>query len=377
MIGTATLSRLIDDGSYDIYLVSRGTWPFDSSEVIQPFVHSIICDRSNDLSNCDDLMKVVQDTDAFYAVLDFSGFEPKWIEDAIQVLGETQARVYIYVSTDSVYEVSEGAEADITSNRNGVPPKKLVESQAKRPLDVTVQRRLNEVDVYGHEKLGGEEVLVKKSKFPYILLRFADIIGPRDGTDRWMLYHIWIKYFQAINVPISVPDEVERITTSITFVEDAASSILLAMETKEAWNEAYNVACEEDFNVVSGIKTIADILGVKGVKITVAPAEQSFAVYPSVRRGPMNISRAREVLHFTPTPMEEVLRKTAEWYENIFKEDEELRMYMLEEFIEDVIGDDNDHGNVIERLLEAVSQELGIEYDFSDKDEYDEDESEL
>ena len=49
-------------------------------------------------------MKIIQETERFDVVLDFSGYEPKWIHDNCQVL-KGKVGVYIYISTDSVYEV--------------------------------------------------------------------------------------------------------------------------------------------------------------------------------------------------------------------------------------------------------------------------------
>ena len=49
-------------------------------------------------------MKIIQETERFDVVLDFSGYEPKWIHDNCQVL-RGKVGVYIYISTDSVYEV--------------------------------------------------------------------------------------------------------------------------------------------------------------------------------------------------------------------------------------------------------------------------------
>ena len=382
MIGSAVLARLIEDGSYELFLVSRGNWPFDSKERIKPHVQSIICDRdeeiscdgkdecdnNNSLHACNKLMDVIERTDEFYAVLDFSGLQPKWIEDAIGVLAG-KVRVYIYVSTDSVYEVSEGAGVDVASNRRGESVHRLHESQAIRPKDPGLRQLLNEMDEYGDEKLMGEEVLhLQKNEtngFPYVVLRFADVIGPRDGTERYILYHIWIKYYHDVGIiPISVPADVAAIQTSVTYVEDATTAIISAMNSKETWNEVYNIACEEDFNVVSAIKHVAAILGIDGIGIKAVAPEESFAIYPSVRRGPIDISKAREALKFIPTPLEEALRKTVEWYEDLFVNDEEYRARMLGEFITEVIDGKNE--DAIEELLYAVGQELGIDYEVED-----------
>ena len=58
----------------------------------------------NAVHQCKELMDIIKETDKFDVVLDFSGYEPKWIHDNCQVLKD-KVGVYIYISTDSVYEV--------------------------------------------------------------------------------------------------------------------------------------------------------------------------------------------------------------------------------------------------------------------------------
>ena len=372
MIGASALWRLIGGGDaaheYDITLVSRGTWPFDTESLIKPFVTAVECDRVDSLESCSDLMNIIRATDKFYAVLDFSGFEPAWVRDAVQVL-QNKVRVYVYISTDSVYEVSEGAEKEITLNRLGEQTTKLVEAQAIRPSNVETRQRLNEADPYGDEKLSGEEVLQENKNFPFVILRFSDVIGPRDGTDRWMLYHLWIKYSKVLDIPITVPEEVAKTSTSVTYVQDAASAIIAALEAEKTWNEAYNVACEETFNVVSCIHSMAAIFGVKDIQVKTVPTEESFVVFPSVRRGAMDITRAKQELKFSPTPLQDVLNKTVEWYEQVFAENELVREHMLEEFIFDLLDEVYDE-IAIERLLNAVGEELGVDYGYDPDAEY-------
>ena len=139
-IGSEVMHRLIEDGNYDITLVSRGKWHFDSAVRVKPFVKNVICDRAkeaacahekdceiNTLKNCTDLMKTIESTDEFYAVLDFSAFEAKWVHDAIHVLND-KVRVYVFLSSDSVYEVSEAKPSRRPS----------LETDAKRPRDQKV-----------------------------------------------------------------------------------------------------------------------------------------------------------------------------------------------------------------------------------------------
>ena len=107
---------MIQTQSYDITLVSRGNWHYDSNLRIKPYVKPLICDRNNvpqcencsinALRHCQDLVETVNNTDTFDIVLDFSAYQPKWIHDAIDILKDKHIGVYIYISSDAVYEVS-------------------------------------------------------------------------------------------------------------------------------------------------------------------------------------------------------------------------------------------------------------------------------
>ncbi len=78
--------------------------------------------------------------DQFDIVLDFSAYEPKWVHDAIGILQgkmDKEKSVYLYISTDSVYEVCE----EKTSQRRSV------ETDARRPNDIKARKHLKVSDV--------------------------------------------------------------------------------------------------------------------------------------------------------------------------------------------------------------------------------------
>ena len=331
MIGSETLHRLIKTDEYEITLVSRGSWPFDAGKRIAPHVKSVICDRKAGIDTCNDLLDEIQSTDEYYAVLDFSAFNPNWIKDAITAL-VGRVRVYVYVSTDSVYEVTEMESYKKTG-------RKSVETDAVRPVDGAIRERLNDRDRYGHRKLQGEEVLAEQrgsnqnEGVPYISLRFADIIGPRDNTDRFLSYFAWIKFHDLESVPsIAVPHNVVE-GTSITYVGDAASSIIAAIDESNmgAWGEAYNIGCEDIFNVTSQIMTLGHLMG----KHNLRPRKDDIDLYfyPSVTKGPMDIDKAKDGIGFVPTPLDVALFKTVTWYETMYLESRRFRDDVLSKLI--------------------------------------------
>lgn len=362
MIGSEVLSRLLArEVDYDVTVVSRGNWPFDSGERIRPHVNAVKCDRAKDpecagLPDCDintlhycaDFMSVVNATDRFDYVLDFSGYESKWVHDAIHAL-KGKVGYYVFVSTDSVYEVCEERETE---------RERSSESDAVRPRDAKKRDELRAADNYGDAKLASEEALSDQRHdggFPWVALRFSDVIGPRDNTFRWILYHLWIKFYHDLEIPLHVPDGMQNVTASFTYVEDAASAIILAMDKgEEVWNSAYNIAMEETFTLPGTLARMAETLKVPNTTTSGDSVEGSFFIYPTVFRGPVDVSKAKLVLGFAPTDAETAFRKTVAWYEEAFSEREAEREEMLKRFKNWVVPRSHH-----DRLLAAVGRLLG------------------
>jgi nucleoside-diphosphate-sugar epimerase len=366
MIGSEVLSRLFarDDGTdYEVTLVSRGNWPFDSAERIMPNLkRAVVCDRAKDaecagLEDCDintlhyckELMEVVNATERFDYVLDFSGYEAKWVHDAIHTL-KGKVGYYVFISTDSVYEVCDAKEA--------TDRVKSKEEDAVRPTDNDKRDELRHGDPYGDAKLGSEEALNDQRNdeggFPWVALRFSDVIGPRDNTFRWIVYHLWIKFYHDLQLPLHVPQGMENVTASFTYVDDAASSIILAMDGKEkVWDQAYNIAMEEEFTLPKTLAKIADMLEVNGTETSPNSIEESFFIYPTVFKGPVDISKAKDELGFVPTSADTAFRETVRWYEEAFTSREKEREDMLKRFQDFVIP-----RNKRDHLLAAVGRSL-------------------
>ena len=78
--------------------------------------------------------------------------------------------------------------------------------------------------------MAGEEALADQTHFPWIVFRYADVIGPRDVTRRFAFYHTWLKFYDDIKVPFHFPKKMDNISESITYVEDAADMIIKSIE---------------------------------------------------------------------------------------------------------------------------------------------------
>jgi len=350
-IGSAVLKRMIDSGSYDIVMTTRGSWHWDSEDRIGSFVRTATCNRDyqpacaadanatdcdiNAIRQCKELMKIIEDTEKFDVVLDFSGYEPKWIHDNCQVLKD-KVGIYIYISTDSVYEVS----IDKPTKRPSI------ETDAIRPQDEKEVKLLKRKDPYGHYKLACEEALVyyqkEKEGFPWVSLRLADVIGPRDTTNRWWTYQLWVKFYPEIQNPIFMPGHIANKIESLTFVEDVAKVVTDIIELGEpVWNEAYNIAMDEEFSLANILLRMRDGLGMKEVLGNSDESDKSFYLYPSVFSGNMDISKAQKVLNFKPTSADEAFEKTIAWYEEAFAKYPTQRDEILSELFQTAIPKQN------------------------------------
>jgi dTDP-4-dehydrorhamnose reductase len=149
LMGSELVAVLIDRNEYDLFLISRGNWYFDSETRIKPFVTHLVCDREgSDLEYCTELMQLISEN-TFRLVVDFSAYKPEVLQESVEALkGKTD--LYVYISSDSIYEVCEG-RAEVNGGLSR-------ETDAVRPQTEEEQDRLNDLDEYGNEKLTGEEV---------------------------------------------------------------------------------------------------------------------------------------------------------------------------------------------------------------------------
>ena len=75
---------------------------------------------------------------------------------------------------------------------------------------------------------------------------------------------MWVKFFKEIDNPIFMPAHVANKIQSLTFVDDVATAVHQVIKKgKEVWNEAYNIAMEEEFSLANILLRMRDGLGVE------------------------------------------------------------------------------------------------------------------
>lgn len=79
MLGSETVARLKLKG-HDITILHRGSWYWDSSLRIKPWVNFVQCDRDRFNECADKLGEITREKGMFDAVIDFSGYKPSHVK---------------------------------------------------------------------------------------------------------------------------------------------------------------------------------------------------------------------------------------------------------------------------------------------------------
>ena len=144
-IGCEIVEHLLGSNQdYKLVLLNRGNWSdWDSATRIKPRIYeNIIWDRRTDsIKFC--LAKYLNNADfCFHAIIDLSAYKKKDIQNVLNEIPHHKFRLYILISTDSVYEVCLPRNEDC-----------FVETDSIRPASESEQSRLKHMDSYGHHKL--------------------------------------------------------------------------------------------------------------------------------------------------------------------------------------------------------------------------------
>lgn len=293
--------------------------------------------------------------DKFDAVIDFSAYGRKEITDAVALLqsasgdkpASSKAALYLLISTDSVYDV---CEPDTRS-----PSGQVREIDAVRPSDPEVRRVLAEHHTYANGKLEAEEELVKQRSppasdkpdapkqdptgIPYVILRLPDVLGPRDTTYRFWVYQLWIKVaFKLPRRPVVVPEfllgynnsfvHVDDVARTVVDIVDQATKVPSAAAAESILDEVFNLAWPQNITLDGLLRDIESVLNKDDADVEKLPfktdGEANLYLYPTVRRGPIDSSKAVAALGWRPTEWRTAIQSTVEFYEQVIKDPKRL-----------------------------------------------------
>ena len=301
-------------------------------------------DRKKPLASCPGLLTYLQKHSqvpggTIHTVLDFSAYSDEPIRTILPYLAACNSSnlmgsngtslirrpLYVFMSSDSVYEVC----AD--KRHNGAH----VESDGVRPPASQDRHQLATADDYGDGKMRGEEYLREQHTacteggLDYIALRLADVIGPRDTTERWWQCQLYLHVATALREPVFIPKQLDGRRLSFSYVNDIASVIqhlicLSDVEMQSVVNDSYNIACVETITTQDLYEAIQRHLfrGETTFRFT-KDNDCVPQLYPSVERGPIDVTKACVKLRWSEiaTPLTQAISDTVQFYDNIVAKD--------------------------------------------------------
>ena len=362
--------ELLAAAGAEVWAANRGTAYWDYEVRARPRLHRHVHCARDAFEKCAAALP-----DAYFdAVVDFSGFRGDWVRASAAAL-VAKARspahaVYVYVSTDSVYEVCDteaqghAGVAYPSHARARAPGRRLVEGDAVRPAGARERARLNDADGYGNDKLEGEEALARLARaaaeeggaaaapaLPYVSLRLPDVVGARDNGPRGPATMLgllaWADHRDqdpdlAVELRPACPPSHDGVGLSAVWARDVARAALAVLRifaraerTRDPGllagvaGEAFNLAFDEAPSLRGLLATWAGAMGLLGEGAADGrdPAtglwpEEALPCsrggggfnYPSTTRGPIDNAKAKARLGWTPSPLAVALRATARFY---------------------------------------------------------------
>jgi len=243
----------------------------------------------------------LEDSEKWDLLLDFSLFHPKEVKGMLPIVNGRVHR-YVFISSDSVYEVCPRALEKA---------KPVVEADAVRPKSATQVQRLKHEDSYGHRKLECEEVLALHSEVDQdveiVSLRLADVLGPRDDTQRFYATWLWTNFLsgkEKSSYPLDNPMNKQELM--FTFSEDVARYVRhLSTRTPVPGFRALNLCCPEPTTFTDFYELIS------GGEVHTKLGTETFL--PSVnRKAPLSVELIRKE-GFEPTGLRSCIQSAVEF----------------------------------------------------------------
>ena len=332
---------------YNIVL-DRSLLAFHLCIILGDLQHQVLhfnYDRKKPVASCPGLVNYLQKHrqipgGIIHTVLDFSAYSDEPIRNIIPYLVLSNATtapgsngtpavirrpLYVFMSSDSVYEVC--ADKLHTGAH--------VESDAVRPPASQDRHQLATTDDYGDGKMRGEEYLQEQQAacgeagMDYVVLRLADVIGPRDTTERWWQCQLYLHVATALREPVFIPKQLDGRRLSFAYVNDIAAIIqhLICLpdgELQTVVNDSYNIGCVDTITIQGLYEAIQRLLfrGETTFRYT-KNSECVPQLYPSVERGPIDVTKACVKLHLNElaTPLMQAISDTVQFYDTVVVKD--------------------------------------------------------
>jgi nucleoside-diphosphate-sugar epimerase len=150
---------------------------------------------------------------------------------------------------------------------------------------------------------------------PVVVLRYFGGFSPRSCT-YWSGGHVPIFIDAILNNREVVIHGDGKQTRSMCYVDDLVKGTILAMKNENAVGEVINIGSDEELSVLDTAILIHQIADTgKKLKLKFVPMAEVFGDYKEISRRKPDLSKARNLLGYTPTAsLEDGLRKTIVGY---------------------------------------------------------------
>jgi nucleoside-diphosphate-sugar epimerase len=301
----------------DVYTVNRGRTYWSV-----PGKPSIVANRDDREQYRDNILRFIDINPHinWIGIVDFCAFRKKDITEALPdvLFKGSMFPWYIYISTDSVYEV-------ITNIGCMKIP---IKEETTNTGDELVKKN---IDKYGYHKFMAEKAVLAKSDETQntVCLRLPDVIGEFDDTNRLWSYVLWIKS----GCPIHPGDP--DIPLSFVYARDVVrlvTGLLTESHTSRCVKDTFNIGCDEQVPLSDFLSLVARAMNSPLPPLSSACSGKTF--YPSVdqRTSVLSFEKSKAVLSFQPSRLEDVIRNTVDW----LLKAETLYPYEFEETMEDL-----------------------------------------
>jgi UDP-glucose 4-epimerase len=150
---------------------------------------------------------------------------------------------------------------------------------------------------------------------PVVVLRYFGGFSPRSCTC-WSGGHVPIFIDAILNNREVIIHGDGKQTRSMCYVDDMVKGTILAMKNENAVGEIINIGSDEELSVLDTATLIHQIADTgKKLKLKFVPMDEVFGDYKEISRRKPDLSKAKNLLGYTPTvSLEDGLRKTIAAY---------------------------------------------------------------
>jgi nucleoside-diphosphate-sugar epimerase len=281
----------------DVTVFSRTAPPFELPSNIQYIKGNR--DSENDLAK---LAKNKWDV-----VVDNICFTPEQAQMGVKLFSQ-KTKLWIFVSTGDSHLTVKRATSPFTEDQCEILPD-----------DENV--RLKNLQPYGQGKRDAEKILLnafKTKKFPACIVRFPIVIGPRDPKRR--AYSYWLRILD--EKPIILPDGGSHKRRYLYSLDAAKALELLVKKTNIVKGEIFHFGDSIEITLREWINLSAQILNKQVTTVDIPSKWLLENNYSLEKNSPyffdgdysLDINKAIEILGWKSTPIEDWMKKTAEWY---------------------------------------------------------------